>query len=236
MCFSMTFLILVKTFMFAGRCGQDRIPCNYQRGQVFLVAQMVKNLPAMQETRDQSLCWEDPLEKGMSIHSSILTWRIPWTEEPGGLQSMGLQRVRHDWVTNTTTIREDKSHRERSTVYPHCTPLALYYCVLAICFHFLMAVFFLKMMDNSFVGISVGSDTVLDQSVYYQWNRNWTFQFLHPTLITGDCELITRLEHKASIHGSKLQTLHSEGVCTESGKVSLPCRKSWGLFYLTVTD
>ena len=58
-----------------------------------LVAQMVKYLPAMQETQVQSLGWEDPLEKGMATHSSILAWRIPWTEEPGGLQSMGLQRV-----------------------------------------------------------------------------------------------------------------------------------------------
>ena len=61
-----------------------------------LVAQMVKNLPAMQEKQFQSLGWEDPLEKGMAIHSCILTWKIPWTEEPGGLQSMGLQRVGHD--------------------------------------------------------------------------------------------------------------------------------------------
>ena len=57
---------------------------------------MVKNLPAMQETQLQSLGWEDPLEKGMATHSNILTWRIPWTEKPGGLQSMGLQRVGHD--------------------------------------------------------------------------------------------------------------------------------------------
>ena len=61
-----------------------------------LVAQMVKNLPAMQETQVQSLGWEDPLEKGMTTHSSILAWRIPETEEPGGLASMGWQRVRHD--------------------------------------------------------------------------------------------------------------------------------------------
>ena len=54
-----------------------------------LVAQMVKNLPAIQETRVQSLGQEDPLEKGMATHFSILAWRIPWTEEPGGLQSMG---------------------------------------------------------------------------------------------------------------------------------------------------
>ena len=65
-----------------------------------LLAQMVKNLPAMWETQVQSLVQED-LEKGMASHSSILSWRIPWTEEPGRLQSMGLQRVRHDWTTNT---------------------------------------------------------------------------------------------------------------------------------------
>ena len=56
-----------------------------------LVAQMVKNLPAMWETWVWSLGWEDPLEEGMATHSSILAWRIPWTEEPGGLQSMELQ-------------------------------------------------------------------------------------------------------------------------------------------------
>ena len=60
------------------------------------MAQTVKNLPAMQETRVRSLDGEDPLEKEMATHSSIVAWEIPWTEEPGGLQSMGLQRVRHD--------------------------------------------------------------------------------------------------------------------------------------------
>ena len=64
-----------------------------------LVTQTVKNLPAMQETSVQSLGWEDPLEEGMTTHSSTLAWKISWTEEPGGLQSMGSQRVRHDWVT-----------------------------------------------------------------------------------------------------------------------------------------
>jgi len=57
---------------------------------------MVKNLPAMQGTQVQSVDWEDSLEKGMATHSSILAWRIPWTEEPGRLQSMGSQRVRHN--------------------------------------------------------------------------------------------------------------------------------------------
>ena len=62
--------------------------------KISLVAQMVKNLPAMPETWIQSLGQEDPLEKGMATHSSILAWRIPWTEKPGRLQSMGLQKVR----------------------------------------------------------------------------------------------------------------------------------------------
>ena len=65
------------------------------------MAQTVKNLPAMQETQVQTLAWEDPLEKEMATHSSILAWKIPRTEEPGGLQSMGLQRVGHDRVMNT---------------------------------------------------------------------------------------------------------------------------------------
>ena len=60
-----------------------------------LVAQMVKNLPATQKTWVRSLSWEDPLEKQIATHSNILAWKIPWTEEPGRLQSMGLQRVRH---------------------------------------------------------------------------------------------------------------------------------------------
>ena len=68
-----------------------------------LVAQMVNNLPATQETWVRSLGGEDPLEKQMATHSSILAWRIPWIEEPGRLQSMGSQRVRHDWETNWLT-------------------------------------------------------------------------------------------------------------------------------------
>ena len=79
---------------------------NLQNGKKYLqimylkgvpVAQTVKNLPATQETRVRFLGWEDPPEEGMATHSSILAWRIPWTEEPGGLQSMGSQRVGHDW-------------------------------------------------------------------------------------------------------------------------------------------
>ena len=61
-----------------------------------MAAQMVKNLPAMQENWVPSVGQEDPLEKGMAMHPCILAWKIPWIEEPGGLQSMGLQRVGHD--------------------------------------------------------------------------------------------------------------------------------------------
>ena len=65
-----------------------------------LVIQWLKRLPAVQETRVSSLGQEDPLEKEMATHSSILTWRIPWRDEPDRLQSTGLQRVRHDWATS----------------------------------------------------------------------------------------------------------------------------------------
>ena len=71
------------------------------------MAQTAKNLPAMQETWVRSLGREDPLEKGMITHSSFLAWRISWTEEPGGLQSMGLQS--HHYVTNTFKLNKRAS-------------------------------------------------------------------------------------------------------------------------------
>ena len=70
--------------------------CGSRPNRASLVAQRLKHLPAMWETWVRSLGWEDPLEKEMATHSSILAWRIPWTEEPGGLQSTGLQTVGHD--------------------------------------------------------------------------------------------------------------------------------------------
>ena len=75
-----------------------------KRGLASLVAQRVKHLPAVQETWVRSLGWEDPLEKKMATHSSILAWRIPWTEEPGGLESTGSQRVGDDWATSLMYI------------------------------------------------------------------------------------------------------------------------------------
>ena len=100
-------------------------------GKKGLVAQRVKSLPAMWETQVWSLDWQDPLEKEMANHSSILAWRIPWMEEPGRLQSMGLRTVRHNWATSlslftfihwrrkwqsTAVFLPGKSHGQRSLV------------------------------------------------------------------------------------------------------------------------
>ena len=90
-------------------CAMQQLPTSclcYTRSCVWtcLAAQMVKSPPAVQETRVPSLGCEDPMGKGMTTHSSILAWRILWTEEPGGLQSMGLQRIGHNWATNRHII------------------------------------------------------------------------------------------------------------------------------------
>ena len=84
---------------------------------VSLVAQTVKDLRTMQETWVRSLGLEDSLEKGIATHSSILAWRILWTEEHSRLQSMGSQRVRHDWVTNTCPQNKNPLHW-----WPHSCP------------------------------------------------------------------------------------------------------------------
>ena len=73
---------------------------------ISLVAQAVKNLPAIQETQGLFLRQENPLEKGMATHSRILAWEIPWTEEPGRLQCKRLQRVGHHWATSTLMLEE----------------------------------------------------------------------------------------------------------------------------------
>ena len=81
-----------------------------------LVAQTVKNTPAVQKTQVWCLVWEGPQEKKTATHSSILAWRIPWTEEPGGLQSMELERVRHDWAAFTFIFFQWTRHKKKN----HC--------------------------------------------------------------------------------------------------------------------
>ena len=80
--------------------GRNDYSRNLNYVNIYLVAQRIKHLPAVQETWVWSLGWEDSLEKEMAPHSSILAWRIPWIEEPGRLQSTGSQRVGHDWATS----------------------------------------------------------------------------------------------------------------------------------------
>ena len=90
---------------------------------------MVKLLPAMQETQVWSLGWEDPLEKEMATHSSTLAWKIPWTEEPGRLQSMGSQRVGHDWATSLYNFYFCKNTSDTSAILQFSS-LTLQYCSL----------------------------------------------------------------------------------------------------------
>ena len=98
--FSSSFLFLATVFTRLQTPGTQLFDVIYLH-EPSLVAQMVKNLSAMQETQVWCLGREDALEKRMATHSSILAWRILWTKEPGRLWSMGLQRVGHDWATNT---------------------------------------------------------------------------------------------------------------------------------------
>ena len=91
---------------------------------VSLIAQAIKNLPDVQETRVLSLGREDFLEKEMATHSNILAWKIPWTEKPGGLKSMGLQRVRHDWTANILLWRQRIQKLAVLTCMPHQAPMS----------------------------------------------------------------------------------------------------------------
>ena len=92
-----------------------------------LVVQMVKNLPAMQKTQVQSLGEKDPLEKESAAHSSILAWRIPWTEKPAGLPFMGSQRVRHDWATNLLSFTRCLGSECQVIYVPSC------FCFCPLC-------------------------------------------------------------------------------------------------------
>ena len=85
-------------------CERSTVLQYFEHSLASLVTQRLKCLPAMWDTQVPSLGWEDPLEKEMATHSSILTWRIPWRGEPGRLQPMGSQRVRHNWATEHLVV------------------------------------------------------------------------------------------------------------------------------------
>ena len=110
-----SFLFIFCVFAI-GFCFVFTMRLTYNNLQVSHVAQLVKNLPAVQETWVRSLGWEDPLEKEMETHSSILVWKISWTEEPGGLQSMGSKRVGHNWATNSNLLTYLLTYRELDPV------------------------------------------------------------------------------------------------------------------------
>ena len=99
---------------------------------------MVKNLPAMQETCVRSLGWEDPLEKGMAIDSSILAWKVPWTEEPGGLQSLGSKKVEHESSVVSPTPGwggEKQKSRHRAASWHKKVPFPGYYLSKTLSHH-----------------------------------------------------------------------------------------------------
>ena len=111
------------------RVGHDWVTCvhacarvrarahTHTHTEASLVAQTVNNPAAMQDTWVWTLGWEDPLEEGMATHFSILAWRIPWTEEPGGLQPMGSQRVGHNWPTKHSTAQDVWILKNYSFIY-----------------------------------------------------------------------------------------------------------------------
>ena len=118
-----------------------------------LVAQRVKRLPPMQETRVRFLGREDPLEKEMAIHSSILAWRIPWTEKPSRLQSTGLQRVGHDWATSPSPL----------IIYKKSFKL-LFLPPMNLCSRKIMSIFIVTNLITSFLG-----QTFLGVSAVSEW-------------------------------------------------------------------
>ena len=106
-------------------------PAFHRMYSASLVAHTVKRLPAMLETWVPSLDWEDPLEKEMATHSSILAWKIPWTEEPGRLQSMRSQRVRYDWAT--LLYSACKLKKQGGYTQPWCTPFPIWNQSVVLC-------------------------------------------------------------------------------------------------------
>ena len=119
-------------YPFLWPCVRNFVFKMFQNSSLSLVAQIVKRLPAMRETQVRSQGQENPLEKKMSTHCSTLAWKIPWTEEPGGLQSMGSQRVGLDWAISfpffpppSPAHTEVKITRQQNSVTPVdlCVPL-----------------------------------------------------------------------------------------------------------------
>ena len=119
-----------------------QFPTLYRIMRVSMVFQTVKNLYATQKTQVQSLGQEDSKEKGTATHSSIVAWRIPWTEESGGLESMGLQRARHDWETNTT-------RKKNLCLFPISATFSLFFPISFSFFGYIFVLFNCSFMFHS---------------------------------------------------------------------------------------
>ena len=139
-----------------------------------LVAQMVKHLPTMRETGVRSLGWEVPLKKEMAPHSSTLAWKIPWTKEPGRLQSMESQRVRHDWATSLSLFFQDISAKNQ--IFAGC----IYAKLLQLCPTLCHA------MDHSPLG---SSDHGLLQARMLEWVAMPSSRGIFPTQGLNPCLL-----------------------------------------------
>ena len=132
----------------------------------------IKNLPAMQETQVRSLCWEDPLEKGMATHSSILAWRILWTEEPGGLQSVRPQRVRRDWAhTGATSFHALEGSKNRANQEATSSR-----CDVKTCQTFPGEVSALPSPGVQAAGLTMGRDRIVTFILRTMGNHQWFFK------------------------------------------------------------
>ena len=149
----------------------------------FLIVQLVKNLPAMQETGVQFLGWEDPLQKEMAIYSSILAQKIPWTKEPGGLQSTGFARVRHDLAIKPPNHATFYTYLEkypcillsslillkttRSNILTVCSSKKILYTIILNFYHHIKTIW----SGNDNILYYQRKYTVLEYNVYI-WTRN----------------------------------------------------------------
>ena len=159
---------------------------------------MVKHLSTMQETRVRSLGWEDPLEKEMASHYRTIAWKIPWTEEPGRLQSTGSQRVGHDWATSLSAIRVVSSAYLRLLVFllailiPACASSSATFCMM--CSTYKLNSFLILKTFNFYIKL---------------WNYLaianhfvWTIDLSSKTMNPGQ-------------EGISRKMIHNDGICNE---------------------
>ena len=155
-----------------------------------LVAQKIKNLSAIKETWVWSLGQEDPLEKEMAIHSSILSWDIPWIEEPVGLQSMGSQKVRHDWVTFTS-----RPQRKRNCRWPH-----------------LLLSFFSIIFSLSRLSVVLPPSSVVSTVTLHIFESCWVLTHsVHQTSVSPgkqQCSVQMGLQETVGMHGTGVASAH----------------------------